>query len=76
MNVDTDMQYAFTRPIADHMFKNYDGVMKVDGDIGNKKFYDPRTYFKLAEGSMAARVAQAAQDLRSAGQMMASSGGR
>jgi fructose-bisphosphate aldolase class II len=73
MNVDTDMQYAFTRPIADHMFKNYDGVVKVDGDVGNKKTYDPRTYLKIAEGSMAARVAQAAQDLRSAGRMMASS---
>jgi fructose-bisphosphate aldolase, class II len=73
MNVDTDMQYAFTRPIADHMFKNYDGVVKVDGDVGNKKTYDPRTYLKIAEGSMAARVAQAAQDLRAAGRMMASS---
>ena len=42
MNVDTDTQYAFTRPVADHMFRNYDGVLKVDGDVGNKKAYDPR----------------------------------
>lgn len=67
MNIDTDTQYAFTRPIADHMFKNYDGVLKVDGDVGNKKVYDPRSYGKTAEAGMAARVAQACQDLKSAG---------
>src|SRR5882724_1785546 len=74
MNVDTDTQYAFTRPAADHMFRNYDGVLKVDGDVGAKKAYDPRTYLKLAEGSMAARVTRAAEDLRSAGRMLASAG--
>src|SRR5215475_16221412 len=63
MNVDTDMQYAFTRPIAGHMFKNYDGVLKVDGEVGNKKVYDPRAYLALAETAMAARVKQAATDL-------------
>jgi fructose-bisphosphate aldolase, class II len=67
MNIDTDTQYAFTRPIADHMFKNYDGVLKVDGDVGNKKAYDPRTYGKAAEAGMAARVTQGCEDLRSAG---------
>jgi len=67
MNVDTDTQYAFTRPIADHMFKNYDGVLKVDGEVGTKKQYDPRTYGKAAETSMADRVRQACEDLRSAG---------
>ena len=67
MNVDTDTQYAFTRPIADHMFKNYDGVLKVDGDVGNKKAYDPRSYGKVAEAGMAARVVQACEDLRAAG---------
>ncbi|MES4890365.1 class II fructose-bisphosphate aldolase [Streptomyces sp. NPDC096012] len=67
MNLDTDTQYAFTRPIADHMFKNYDGVLKVDGEVGNKKAYDPRTWGKLAEASMAARVIEATQHLRSAG---------
>jgi len=74
MNVDTDMQYAFSRAIADHMLKNYDGVLKVDGDVGAKKAYDPRTYLKLAEGSMAARVTRAAEDLRSAGRTLASAG--
>jgi fructose-bisphosphate aldolase class II len=67
MNVDTDTQYAFTRQIADHMFKNFDGVLKVDGEVGSKKAYDPRTYGKVAEAGMAARVVQACQDLRSAG---------
>jgi fructose-bisphosphate aldolase class II len=70
MNVDTDTQYAFTRPIADHMLKNYDGVLKVDGEVGVKKTYDPRTYGKSAETSMAKRVVQACQDLRSAGTAM------
>ncbi|MCB1124588.1 MAG: class II fructose-bisphosphate aldolase, partial [Verrucomicrobiae bacterium] len=70
MNVDTDTQYAFTRPIADHMFRNYDGVMKVDGEIGNKKVYDPRSYLKAAEKSMAARVAEAVSDLLSGGKTL------
>ena len=58
MNVDTDTQYAFTRPVADHMFSNYDGVLKVDGEVGNKKTYDPRAWGKAAEAGMAARVAR------------------
>ena len=67
MNVDTDTQYAFTRPVASWMMKNYDGVLKVDGEVGNKKVYDPRAWGKAAEAGMAARVVQACQDLRSAG---------
>ncbi|MEP7159980.1 MAG: class II fructose-bisphosphate aldolase [Dermatophilaceae bacterium] len=67
MNVDTDTQYAFTRPVVDWMFTNYEGVLKVDGEVGNKKLYDPRAWGKAAEGNMAARVVQACQDLRSAG---------
>ncbi|MGW3241863.1 class II fructose-bisphosphate aldolase [Streptomyces sp. NPDC001070] len=67
MNIDTDTQYAFTRPVADHMFRNYDGVLKVDGEVGDKKTYDPRSWGKLAEAGMAARVLEACQDLRSAG---------
>src|SRR6185437_11971426 len=67
MNVDTDTQYAFTREIAGHMFTNYDGVLKVDGEVGNKKAYDPRSYLKLAEVGMAARVQRACEDLLSAG---------
>jgi fructose-bisphosphate aldolase class II len=71
MNVDTDTQYAFTRPIAGHMFTNYDGVLKVDGEVGNKKVYDPRSYLKAGEQSMAARVAKACEDLSSAGRTLA-----
>src|SRR5215831_11465291 len=67
MNVDTDTQYAFTRPVAGHMFTNYDGVLKVDGDVGIKKAYDPRTWGKAAEASMSARVVEACTDLLSAG---------
>ncbi len=67
MNVDTDTQYAFTRPIAEHMFKNYDGVLKVDGEIGNKKAYDPRAYLKAGEIGMAARIGVACEDLLSSG---------
>jgi len=67
MNMDTDTQYAFTRPVAGHMFTNYDGVLKVDGEVGSKKAYDPRTWGKAAEQSMTARVVHACEDLMSAG---------
>jgi len=67
MNVDTDTQYAFTRPLAGHMFANYDGVLKIDGEVGNKKVYDPRSYLKKAEASMTERVIEACNDLHSNG---------
>jgi fructose-bisphosphate aldolase class II len=67
MNVDTDTQYAFTRPIASHMLQNYDGVLKIDGEIGNKKAYDPRAYLKAAEEGMASRIGVACDDLLSTG---------
>ena len=67
MNVDTDTQYAFTRPVVGHMFANYDGVLKVDGEVGNKKAYDPRAWGKAAEAGMAARVVEACENLRSTG---------
>jgi fructose-bisphosphate aldolase class II len=70
MNIDTDTQYAFTRPIADHMFRNYDGVLKIDGEIGNKKAYDPRSWGKAAETGMAARVVEACQNLKSDGKSL------
>ena len=70
MNVDTDTQYAFTRPVAGHMFTNYDGVLKIDGEVGNKKAYDPRVWGKAAEQSMSDRVVQACQDLMSAGKQI------
>ncbi|ADG75851.1 fructose-bisphosphate aldolase, class II [Cellulomonas flavigena DSM 20109] len=67
MNIDTDTQYAFTRPVVGHIFTNYDGVLKVDGEVGNKKAYDPRAWGKLAEAGMAQRIVEACQQLRSAG---------
>jgi fructose-bisphosphate aldolase class II len=71
MNVDTDAQYAFTRPVASHMFTNYDGVLKVDGEVGNKKVYDPRSYLKKAEAAMTERVIEACNDLHCAGKSVA-----
>jgi fructose-bisphosphate aldolase class II len=67
MNIDTDTQYAFTRPVVDHVMKNYDGVLRIDGEVGNKKMYDPRAWGKQAEAGMAARVVRACEDLRSTG---------
>ena len=67
MNVDTDCQYAFSRPIVEHMFKNYDGLLKIDGEVGNKKVYDPRSYLKKGLAGMQERVAQAVKDLRGVG---------
>ena len=71
MNVDTDTQYAFSRPVAGHMLANYEGVLKVDGEVGNKKLYDPRAWGKAAEAGMAARIVEACQNLRSAGTSLA-----
>ncbi|MEW6077879.1 MAG: class II fructose-bisphosphate aldolase [Thermodesulfobacteriota bacterium] len=70
MNIDTDTQYTFTRPIADHMLKNYNGVLKIDGEVGDKKLYDPRNYLAQGEKAMAERVKVAAGDLRSVGTTM------
>jgi fructose-bisphosphate aldolase class II len=67
MNIDTDTQYAFSRPIVDHIFKNYDGVLKIEKEVGNKKVYDPRSYLKKAETGMTERIMQAVDDLKSGG---------
>ncbi len=72
MNVDTDTQYAFTRPIVGHMFENYSEVLKVEGEVGNKKKYDPRSYLKQAEAAMADRVGEACDDLESTGKSLLS----
>ena len=70
MNVDTDTQYAFTRPVVDHMLSNYEGVLKIEGEVGNKKHYDPRAWLKKARANMANRVVEACEDLKSAGKSM------
>jgi fructose-bisphosphate aldolase class II len=67
MNIDTDTQYAYTRPVVDHMFTNYDQVLKVEGEVGSKKHYDPRAWSKKAENGMTERIAQAIKDLKSEG---------
>ncbi len=71
MNIDTDTQYAFTRPIVDHIMKNYDGVLKIDGEIGNKKTYDPRSYLKKGEAGVTERLGQACDELLSTGKSIA-----
>lgn len=70
MNIDTDNQYAYTRPIVDHIMSNYDGVLTVDGEVGDKKVYDPRSYMRKAEKGMIARVVTACEQLRSAGRTL------
>ena len=67
MNIDTDTQYAYSRSVADTVLKNYDGFLKVDGEVGNKKVYDPRSWGKLAESALAARVVEATRQLGSHG---------
>lgn len=67
MNVDTDTQYAYTRPVVDHMFSNYDQVLKVEGEVGSKKHYDPRTWMKKAETQMKDRIIQSVRDLKAEG---------
>jgi len=67
MNIDTDTQYAFTRPIAGHMLAHYDGVLKIDGEVGEKKLYDPRAWGRAGEAGMAKRIVEACESLLSAG---------
>jgi fructose-bisphosphate aldolase class II len=52
------------------MLKNYNGVLKIDGDVASKKLYDPRAYLKLAEKGMSKRVIEACEVLRSAGRTL------
>ncbi|MFA6237568.1 MAG: class II fructose-bisphosphate aldolase [Bacteriovorax sp.] len=70
MNIDTDTQYAYTRPVVDYMLKNYDKVLKVDGEVGSKKHYDPREWLKAAEKAMTERIAHACDDLKSSGKSL------
>ena len=70
MNIDTDTQYTYSQGIVEHMFKNYDGMLKIDGEVGNKKFYDPRAWMKAGENTMTARISQACKDLKSDGTSM------
>lgn len=70
MNIDTDTQYAYTRPVVDFFMKNYDKVLKIDGEVGSKKHYDPREWSKAAEKGMTDRIATACDDLKSTGKSL------
>ena len=74
VNVDTDNQYAFTRGVAAHVLDHWQGVLKVDGGIGDKRSYDPRTWGRAGEAAMAARVREACEALGSAGRSLTSRG--
>lgn len=68
MNIDTDMQYAFTEGIRDYMVKNVDYVSTQIGnpdgnDIPNKKYYDPRKWLREGELTFKKRLEQAFEDL-------------
>ena len=67
MNIDTDTQYAYSRAVVDHIMKNYDGMLKIEGEVGNKKLYDPRAWMKAAENSLTDRIKRAVKDLKSEG---------
>ncbi|MGA0900215.1 MAG: class II fructose-bisphosphate aldolase [Luteolibacter sp.] len=67
MNIDTDTQYAFTRPIVTHICENIEGVLKIDGEVGIKKVYDPRSYIKKGEQGLCDRMKQACDELKSTG---------
>jgi len=70
MNIHTDTQYAFTRGVVDHMMKNYDGVLKIDGEVGVKQTYLASTWLDRGRSSMAARVVEACETLKSAGKTL------
>jgi fructose-bisphosphate aldolase class II len=71
VNLDTDAQYAFTRAVAGHVLDHWDGVLRVDDGLGDKRAYDPRAWGREAEAAMAARVAAAAEQLGAAGRSLA-----
>ena len=58
------------KPIKKHMIDNAAELTHTDTDVANKKKFDPRSYLKLAEASMAARVGQACKDLKSEGKTL------
>lgn len=70
VNMDSDTQYAFSRPIAEHMLKNFDAVLKVDGGIGEKRGYDPRVWLVKGEQGICDRVQQACADFMCAGKSL------
>lgn len=70
MNVDTDCQYAFTKPIAEHMKENYDAILGLNGLDPDKGKFDPRKYVQKGVDSMASHVASVCEKLGSAGKTL------
>ncbi|OQO14801.1 Fructose-bisphosphate aldolase 1 [Cryoendolithus antarcticus] len=74
VNLDTDLQYAYTEGIRDYMIKKKDYVSTQVGnpdgaDKPNKKYYDPRVWVREGEKTMTKRVAEALKDFNTAGQL-------
>jgi fructose-bisphosphate aldolase class II len=67
MNVDTDMQFAFTHAIEEHFASHLDS----DQQGVDKSVYDPRSWGRKAELAMAAQVVAASEVLGSAGNTLA-----
>ena len=68
MNIDTDLQYAFTEGIRDYMNDKIDYLRNQIGnpdgaDQPNKKYYDPRKWLRLGEETFKARLKKAFEDL-------------
>lgn len=71
MNLDSDTLYAFTRPLAKHLFSHFEEALRIDGEMGIKSAYDPQIYLRKAADGFSARVKQACDDLMCAGQSLA-----
>ena len=72
MNIDTDTQWAFCKPVKDYMDKNdaylHSQIGNPEGDDKpNKKYIDPRGWIHQGEKGMAARLVQAFEDLGATG---------
>ena len=68
MNIDTDLQFAFTEGTRDYMLAKKDYLMKQIGnpdgdDVPNKKYYDPRLWMREGEKTFVTRLEQAFEDL-------------
>ena len=68
MNIDTDLQYAFTEGIRDYITKYNAYLQQQIGnpegeDLPNKKYYDPRKYLRLGQETFMIRLEQAFGDL-------------
>lgn len=68
MNIDTDMQWAFASGIRDYFNEHQEYLKSQIGnpegeDVPNKKYYDPRKWLRVAEGTFVDRLKEAFEDL-------------